>query len=259
MKKRRIKNYQPALSMNLKSSEEYMKTETNEVDFESATELTLVETKDQSEIVSGASSAEPDAPTITEPTQAAKPPLQNQPSNYTPLSKLKSEDTKMNQPALKTISIDTSDLDESKSEEMIALEQLICKIDPAEDRIATSISRASTNEGNLKTPDGIKIDGTLKGDITIINVEGYEDKHGTVFVNETGKVEGNIKGKRIVIAGEVHGNVTSATQLVLTPTGRVYGDLNYNQLIVLQNAEHEGTNKRLTREEVLQLLQPLSQ
>lgn len=178
---------------------------------------------------------------------------------YTPLSKLHKEDPKMNQPVLKTIPIDTTDLEESKSEEMIALEQLICKIDPTEDRIATSISRASTNEGNTKTPDGMKIDGTFIGNIDIINAEGYENKHGTVFVNETGKVIGNITGKRVVIAGEVRGNVTSSTQLIIAPTGKVVGDLNYNQLIVLENAEHEGANRRLTREEILKLLEPVTQ
>lgn len=191
--------------------------------------------------------------------EATKPVNQVTNNLYTPLSKLHKEDQRMNQPLLKTIPIDTSALEESKSEEMIALEQMICKIDPTEDRIATSISRASTNEGNMKTPDGIKIDGTLVGNITIVNAEGYEHKHGTVFVNETGKVVGNITGKRVVIAGEVRGNVISSTQLIIAPTGKVFGDLNYHQLIVLENAEHEGANRRLTREEVLSLLQPSNQ
>jgi len=242
-----------------KTSEVYMNTETVDQPNSIAEELTLVQNIQVDQLTEPSQeNLENQAPApakveITKPVNAVTTNL------YTPLSKLKNEEPKMNHPALKTIPIDTSDLEESKSEEMIALEQMICKIDPTEDRIATSISRASTNEGNTKTPDGMKIDGTFIGNIDIINAEGYEDKHGTVFVNETGKVIGNITGKRVVIAGEVRGNVTSSTQLIIAPTGKVFGDLNYNQLIVLENAEHEGCNRRLTREEILKLLQPVTQ
>lgn len=167
----------------------------------------------------------------------------------------------MNQPALRTVPFNPSqqiaDIEklQEKTEDMLSLESIVVAVNNAEEKITNTFSRNTKYSGDLTTPDGMIVDGILVGDIKIIQTEADSSyKTGTVLVSESGRVKGNIVGKRVVVAGQVDGNITSATQLILTPTAVVNGELNYNQLIILQGATHQGCNRKLSEEEIIDLL-----
>ncbi len=70
--------------------------------------------------------------------------------------------------------------------------------------------------GNLHGTGGVRIEGTMQGDITI---------KGLVVIGETGKVIcPELKAETVVVAGTVQGNIT-CQKLEIRSTGRVWGDV----------------------------------
>ena len=70
--------------------------------------------------------------------------------------------------------------------------------------------------GNLHGTGGVRIEGTMEGDIVI---------KGLVVIGETGKVIcPEMKAETVVVAGTVQGNIT-CQKLDIRSTGRVWGDV----------------------------------
>ena len=70
--------------------------------------------------------------------------------------------------------------------------------------------------GNLHGTGGVRIEGTMQGDIVI---------KGLVVIGETGKVIcPELKAETVVVAGTVQGNIT-CQKLEIRSTGRVWGDV----------------------------------
>jgi len=70
--------------------------------------------------------------------------------------------------------------------------------------------------GDLHGTGGVRIEGTLQGDIVI---------KGLVVIGETGKVIcPELKAETVVVAGTVQGNIT-CQKLEIRSTGRVWGDV----------------------------------
>jgi cytoskeletal protein CcmA (bactofilin family) len=53
-------------------------------------------------------------------------------------------------------------------------------------------------------------------------------------------VKANIVGKSVVVAGEVVGNIEAISGLRICQTGRVYGDISGDQLIIEEGAIYKG-------------------
>ena len=70
--------------------------------------------------------------------------------------------------------------------------------------------------GNLYGMGGVRIEGTMQGDIVI---------KGLVVIGETGKVIcPELKAETVVVAGTMQGNIT-CQKLEIRSTGRVWGDV----------------------------------
>lgn len=70
--------------------------------------------------------------------------------------------------------------------------------------------------GNLHGTGGVRIEGTMQGDIVI---------KGLVVIGETGKVIcPELKAETVVVAGTMQGNIT-CQKLEIRSTGRVWGDV----------------------------------
>lgn len=89
----------------------------------------------------------------------------------------------------------------------------------------------------------IRLDGRVKGEII---------SSGTLVVEETAVITGNIMVENIILSGTVHGNIKAAKQIHLNATAKVYGDLNYGELSI-EGAVHEGLSHKLTPEEIEQI------
>uniref|UniRef100_A0A7C3MKN0 Polymer-forming cytoskeletal protein n=1 Tax=Dictyoglomus thermophilum TaxID=14 RepID=A0A7C3MKN0_DICTH len=80
----------------------------------------------------------------------------------------------------------------------------------------TVIGGQSEFEGKLVSKASLRIDGRFKGDI-----EAKE----AVIVGKTGFVDGNIKANKVIIIGEVVGNIICRGSLEILSTGKFKGDL----------------------------------
>ncbi len=89
----------------------------------------------------------------------------------------------------------------------------------------------------------IRLDGRVRGEII---------SSGTLVVEETAVITGNIMVENIILSGTVHGNIKAAKQIHLNATAKVYGDLSYGELSI-EGAVHEGKSHKLTVEEIEQI------
>lgn len=115
------------------------------------------------------------------------------------------------------------------------------------------IEIAAEMQGTLNFKDNVnlKINGNFKGTL---------DTRGTLTVGEQAKVEADINGDNIVIAGNVRGNITANKMLVLMPTAVLYGDITTPKLNIVEGAVFQGLCKmheggQLNMEEVARYLE----
>ncbi|MGB4645710.1 MAG: polymer-forming cytoskeletal protein [Dictyoglomaceae bacterium] len=80
-------------------------------------------------------------------------------------------------------------------------------------------------EGKIFSNASLRIDGKFKGEI-----EAKE----TVIVGNSGYVEGNIKGNRVIIIGEVVGNIYCTGSLEIFSTGKLKGDIKLGGKITIE-------------------------
>jgi len=87
---------------------------------------------------------------------------------------------------------------------------------PSFERVTSVIGPGINWKGDLKGKGGVRIEGTLEGDISM---------RGLVVIGESGRVTcEQIKADTLVVAGIVKANIL-ATRLEIRATGRVWGDV----------------------------------
>ncbi len=97
--------------------------------------------------------------------------------------------------------------------------------------VNTLVGEDSDFKGTLHTQRSLRIEGFLEGEI---------NSQGDVYIGEKSKVKANIFGKRVIIAGEVIGNIEALNGLEISRSGRVYGDISGDQLIIEEGAVYKG-------------------
>lgn len=113
--------------------------------------------------------------------------------------------------------------------------------------IYTVIGPDASIKGTIDSQESLRIEGTFEGKI---------NSQGEVFVGEGAVVNADIYGRRVIVAGEVKGLIEAINGLEITGTGRVYGDITGDRLIVDEGAVYKGnvnmdiiTSKRKYEEE----------
>ena len=109
------------------------------------------------------------------------------------------------------------------------------KLNP--DKVDTLIGNKTVFEGKLNAYGGIRIDGTVKGDI---------ECKGVLVVGNGGKIEANVVADSAVIGGEVVGNITAKNRLEIISSGKVRGDIATSHLIIDDGVTFEGSCQMLT-------------
>ena len=91
----------------------------------------------------------------------------------------------------------------------------------------------------------VKVQGDLSGrEDLIINgtVEGSINFHeSNVFIGEKGKVNADVTANTIVVEGEVKGGMRGNEQIIIKPTGRVFGDLRAPRVILNDGCQFKGS------------------
>ena len=105
-------------------------------------------------------------------------------------------------------------------------------LDPSMEQVGTIIGPGAVIEGPLTTKDSARIDGTVKGNVTI---------SGALIVGQEAKIVGTVSCLNAYIAGEINGNVSSPQGKVeISDTGKVIGDVTCKGIIIDENAVFQG-------------------
>ena len=101
-----------------------------------------------------------------------------------------------------------------------------------ETQISTIIGMNAECDGDFKAEGSIRIDGTVNGGVTVTD---------TVIVGASGCINGDINSKKVIIGGEVYGNLNVPEKVELTSTARVIGDITTNGLVIDEQAIFQGS------------------
>lgn len=89
--------------------------------------------------------------------------------------------------------------------------------------------------GDVHFSGGLHIDGEVKGNVI---AEGDDSQ---LTMSEKGRVEGNVHVHKIVLSGEVVGDVYALTHIELAPNARVTGNVYYNLIEMAGGAAVNGS------------------
>jgi len=95
----------------------------------------------------------------------------------------------------------------------------------------TIIGKGTQIKGNLKVQNSIRIDGSVHGDVHSTD---------TVIVGKDGEVRGQVRGKHVLLAGKVQGNVMASDQVYLETKAVIQGDIRAARLVVDEGALFDG-------------------
>jgi len=97
-------------------------------------------------------------------------------------------------------------------------------------KIETIIGPNAYFRGEVQSDGGVRVDGIFEGDIDIT---------GNLVIGEGAKIVADIKANNISISGAIKGNI-SGNRVEILETGRVWGDLTINSLLLNEGAYLRG-------------------
>lgn len=86
-------------------------------------------------------------------------------------------------------------------------------------------------EGKIEGAGHVRIAGKFKGDIKV---------QGNLTIDQGAKVSGGVSANKVTLAGELDGNITSAQQVDVLPSGAISGDLKAGSLTVAAGSRIRG-------------------
>ena len=101
--------------------------------------------------------------------------------------------------------------------------------------IETLIAAGTRVEGNLIVSGGIHLEGVVKGNVTC-------EQGGTALLTiaRKGVVEGIVEVPRVVVHGEVRGDIRARDKVELSSTARVSGNVSYGLIEMAAGAVIQG-------------------
>jgi cytoskeletal protein CcmA (bactofilin family) len=103
-------------------------------------------------------------------------------------------------------------------------------------KITSVIAKSAEFHGDLKLAEGIKIDGLVRGNVTI-------DGDGLLIVSEGAVVEGDVNARTAIISGRIAGHARIA-RLILQPSATIDGELSYSMVKMAEGATVTGSMNR---------------
>lgn len=94
------------------------------------------------------------------------------------------------------------------------------------------IGNGTTISGDINSNGDLRIDGTLKGNISI---------SGKLVVGQSGNIEGNIICQNADVSGEIHGKVNVSELLTLKASAKLLGDIVTGKISIEPSATFTGT------------------
>jgi cytoskeletal protein CcmA (bactofilin family) len=107
----------------------------------------------------------------------------------------------------------------------------MAKTNEMENHTINLIGTGTAIDGNIVSNGDIRIDGSLKGNLTT---------KGKVIVGDTGKVSGEVNCKNFEVEGSVDGRVIVAELLSLRAKSKILGDIITSKLAIEPGAIFTG-------------------
>jgi cytoskeletal protein CcmA (bactofilin family) len=101
--------------------------------------------------------------------------------------------------------------------------------------IDSIVGHTSTVDGTLTFRGGLRVDGRIRGDVV-----DEPAGSGYLLLSRSGRIEGNIRVARIVVSGEIFGNLHVSGMVKLRPSARIIGDVHYLVLAMQSGALVSG-------------------
>lgn len=100
-----------------------------------------------------------------------------------------------------------------------------------EDRTRIAVGRGINVSGRLVFQEPVRIEGRFRGEVSSTEL---------VVISEQASVEGRVRTPRVLILGELRGDVIGAKSAVLGPHARVTANIESETLTVCEGAHLEG-------------------
>jgi cytoskeletal protein CcmA (bactofilin family) len=97
--------------------------------------------------------------------------------------------------------------------------------------VCAFLGENTETEGNLSFNGTARIDGAYKGEISA---------EGSLIIGQTADIESDIHTRNIVVGGKIRGTIRATEKIEISPSGRVYGDIQAPNLIIHPGAIFEG-------------------
>ena len=98
-------------------------------------------------------------------------------------------------------------------------------------KIGTVIGEGTVFDGDLSSPEAVRIDGVINGNCTC------EKK---LILSAEGQVRGNISAQSVIISGKVDGDIIASGKLELLSTGKLAGNITAGSLVIDEGACFDG-------------------
>ena len=95
----------------------------------------------------------------------------------------------------------------------------------------TLISASVSLEGSIEAEGTLIVEGSVRGTIKCTSLE----------ILENGRVEANIEGENVTVAGEFEGEMICSRRLSILKTGKVLGGITYSALSIESGGLLDGT------------------
>ena len=102
---------------------------------------------------------------------------------------------------------------------------------PQETLKESLIAADLTIEGKIEGAGHVRIAGKFKGDVKV---------QGNLTIEQGAKVAGGVAASKVILAGELDGNIESAQQVELLQSGVINGDLKAGSLTVAAGSRIRG-------------------
>jgi cytoskeletal protein CcmA (bactofilin family) len=105
------------------------------------------------------------------------------------------------------------------------------RIEDRAEPVESVLAPGTTLEGTLRGPHGLRVLGTVEGDV---------ECGGRVRIEPGGRVSGNIKAVDVVVNGALEGDIEATGQVELGREGRMTGDIKAAGLAIAEGCVFQG-------------------
>jgi len=114
----------------------------------------------------------------------------------------------------------------------------------SKEEIIAFLGKGTEFEGKLTFEGTVRIDGKFSGEIFT---------KGVLIFGESSQIEAEVEANKVVISGEIRGNVNAATRVEIHTPGKVYGNIKSPVLVIDDGVVFEGNCQMESREGEKQL------